>query len=343
MTTKTRVEIRGDQFLINGAPTYRGVTWRGQRIEGLLLNARLVQGVFDDLNPDTRHLWAYPDGGEWDAERNTDAFIAAMPSWAAHGILAFTLNLQGGSPYGYSKEQPWINSAFEPDGTLRDDYLARLTRVLDAADGLGLVVILGCFYFGQEKVMADEAAIIRAVENIVAWLLERGRGNVLLEINNECDIRYQQPILMPGRVHELILRAKEIERDGARLLAGTSFGGRSVPNSTVVTASDFLLLHGNSVKEPDGIRDQVRRTRAVEGYRPMPILYNEDDHFRFDEPDNNFVAAIGEYASWGLFDYRLEGEDFDHGYQSVPANWEISSSRKHGFFDLAKRISRGED
>ena len=181
------------------------MTWGGKRIEGLLLNARMVQGIYDDLNPETRHLWAYEDTGAFDAARNTGEFIAAMPSWAAQGILAFTLNLQGGSPYGYSKAQPWINSAFEADGRLRADYLARLARVLDAADGLGLVVILGCFYFGQEKVMRDEAAIVAAVDGIVDWVVARGSANVLIEINNECDIRYQQPILMPERVHELIL------------------------------------------------------------------------------------------------------------------------------------------
>lgn len=337
MTAKTRVEIRGERFFINDRPTYEGVTWGSKPIEGLLLNTRMVQGVYDDLNPETRHLWAYADTGVWDAERNTDEFIAAMPAWAAHGILAFTLNLQGGSPYGYSKEQPWINSAFEPDGSLRDDYLARLARVLDAADGLGMVVIVGCFYFGQEKVMHDEAAIVAAVDGIVDWVVARGSTNVLIEINNECNIRYQQPILLPERVHELILRVK------GQLPVGTSYGGGGrIPDPPVVTASDFLLLHGNSVEDPDTIRDMVRRTRELDGYRAMPILFNEDDHYRFDEADNNFLAAVGEYASWGLFDYRLDGEDFDHGYQSVPANWGISSDRKRGFFELAKRISRGD-
>ena len=338
MAAKTRVEIRGDQFFINGSPNYEGVTWGGERIEGLLLNARLVQGIFDDLNPETRHLWAYDDTGAFDATRNTDEFITAMPSWAAHGILAFTLNLQGGSPYGYSKEQPWINSAFEADGSLRADYLARLARVLDAADGLGLVVILGCFYFGQEKVMRDEAAIVAAVDGIVDWVVARGSGNVLIEINNECDIRYRQPILMPERVHELILRFK------GKLPVGTSYGGGGrIPDPAVVAASDFLLLHGNSVEDPAIIRDMVRRCREIEDYRPMPILFNEDDHYRFDDADNNFRAAIGEYASWGFFDYRFEGESFDCGYQSVPANWAISSARKRDFFDLAKRISAGDD
>ena len=85
-------------------------------------------------------------------------------------------------------------------------------------------------------------------------------------------------------------------------------------------ASDFLLLHGNGVKEPSRIVEMVRKTRAVASYRPMPILFNEDDHFEFDKPMNNFVAALSEFTSWGYFDYRMQDEGFDEGYQSVPVN-----------------------
>ncbi|MDP6832093.1 MAG: hypothetical protein QF512_14135 [Alphaproteobacteria bacterium] len=339
MSGGTEIAIRGEQFFISGAVTYPGVTWKGQRIEGLLLNSRMVQGIFDDLNPETRGRWAYPDTGRWDADRNTDEFIAAMPSWRAHGVLAVTVNLQGGSPYGYSKDQPWINSAIAPDGSLRGDHMERLRRILNAADELGMAVIVGLFYFGQEKELDDEAAVIRGVDNAVDWMLDQGHRNVLIEINNECNVRYRQPLLMPERVNELIARAQGKERDGRRLLAGTSYGGGVVPGKEVVRQADFLLLHGNHVETPGRIREMVRQTRQVEGYTPKPILFNEDDHFAFDQPDNNFIAAVDEYASWGFFDYRMEGERYNNGYQSVPVNWRISSDRKRGFFNLARQIT----
>jgi hypothetical protein len=53
-------------------------------------------------------------------------------------LLAFTINLQGGSPQGYSREQPWHNSAIESDGGLRNDYLNRLARIINRADQLGM-------------------------------------------------------------------------------------------------------------------------------------------------------------------------------------------------------------
>ena len=78
---KTAVSIVGDAFHISGRPTYEGRTFHGHKIEGLLLNSRMVQGIFDDLNSETVKNWAYPDTGKWDAERNTREFLAAMPSW----------------------------------------------------------------------------------------------------------------------------------------------------------------------------------------------------------------------------------------------------------------------
>lgn len=335
----TEVAIVGNAFHINGRPTYEGRVWQGHKIEGLLMNSRMVQGIFDDLNPETAGKWAYPDTGKWDAERNTREFVAAMPAWREHGLLAFTINLQGGSPQGYSQDQPWHNSAIAPQGELRPEYMERLERIIDRADELGMVVILGLFYFGQDERLEDEAAVKRAVDRTIDWVFDHNYRNVLVEVNNECNIRYEHAILQPDRVHELIERAKARTKDGRRLLVGTSYGGGTIPKENVVRSSNFLLLHGNGVKEPQRIAEMVRQSRKVAGYRPMPILFNEDDHFDFDQPDYNLRAAVSEYASWGYFDFRMAGEGHDDGYQSVPVNWGLSSPRKKAFFERLAEIT----
>ena len=273
---KTEIAINGDGFLLNGKPTYAGRSYKGLKIEGLLMNTRMVQGVFDDLNPETRNRWAYPDTKKWDAERNVREFLAAMPEWRRHGVLSFTVNLQGGSPEGYSKTQPWETGAIAPDGSLRKPFLSRLARILDRADQLGMAPIVGFYYFGQDQRVKDEAAVKRGVENAMGWLLDRGDKHVLVEICNETNVAaYDHAILKPARVHELIELARGMKKNGRRLLVGTSWGGRAIPTANVVKVSDFLLLHGNGVSDPVRIADMVRRTRRVEGYRPMPILVND--------------------------------------------------------------------
>jgi hypothetical protein len=335
---QTTVAIRGDMFLINGQPTYKGRSYQGKKIEGLLMNTRMVQGIFDDLNPETAVRWAYPDTKKWDAERNVSEFIAAMPLWRQHGVLAFTINLQGGSPEGYSKTQPWDTGAITETGDLRPAFMGRLERILDRADQLGMVAIVGYYYFGQDQRVKGEGAVKRAVTKATQWLLEKNYRNVLVEIDNECDVKsYDHAILMPERVHELIEHAKSITSNGRRLLVGTSFRGGAIPTSNVVKVSDFLLIHGNGVKDPKIITRMVQDTRKVEGYRPMPILFNEDDHFDFDQPSNNMINAINEYASWGYFDPGAS--DYSDGYQCPPVNWGINTPRKKAYFELNKRVT----
>ena len=335
---RTEISIQGEQFFLNGKPTYAGRFYKGMKIEGLLMNMRAVQGIFDDLNPATRGKWAYPDTGKWDPERNTREFVAAMPEWRRYGLLAFTINLQGGSPEGYSKSQPWKNTAIDPDGGLRPAYMNRLARILDRADELGMAAIVGYFYFGQDQRVKDEAAVRRAVVNATRWLLERNYRNVLVEIVNETDVKaYDHDILKPGRVPELIELAKSTRKDGRRMLVGTSYGGGTPARANVVKASDFLLLHGNGPDDPARIRQMIRTSRQTETWRAMPVLINEDDHFRFDEPENHLMTALREYVSWGYFDPGKS--DYVDGNQCPPVNWGINTERKRQFFGKLKEVT----
>lgn len=337
-SSRTEVSIRADQFFLNGMPTYPGRTYKGMKIEGLLMNVRAVQAAFDDLNPATRSRWAYPDTHKWDPERNTREFLEALPEWRRHGVLALTVNLQGGSPEGYSREQPWENSAIDRDGNLRPAYLKRFERILERADHLGMVVIVGYFYFGQDQRVKDEAAVRRAVTNATNWLLDTDRQNVLVEIDNECNVRgYDHEILKSQRVHELIDQAKALTRRGRRLLVGTSYGGGTPAEASVVQASDFLLLHGNGPDDPARIRKMIQASRYTDTWRPMPVLINEDDHFRFNEPDNHLNAALAEYVSWGYFDPGKG--DYSDGYQCPPVNWRINTDRKQQFFRTLSKIT----
>jgi len=334
----TTIAIDRDAFLINGAPTYKGRSFEGMKIEGLLLNTRMVQGIYDDENPETVNRWKYPDTGKWDPDRNTREFLAAMPLWQKHGVLSFTINLQGGSPEGYSKGQPWHNSAFTETGALKPAYMKRLERILDRADELGMVPIVGLFYFGQDQRLKDEQAVRKAVDNGTGWLLDGGWRNLLLEVNNECNVKaYDHEILKPTRIHELIEQAKRIQRNGRRLLTGTSYGGGAVPQDNVARSSDFLLVHGNGVKDPNRIRQMVEQTRQLPAYRPMPILFNEDDHFDFDQPQNNMRSALSAYASWGYFDPGKN--DYSDGYQCLPVRWDLNTPRKQQFFQFAAKFT----
>ncbi len=375
---KTIVSIRGDDWCINGEPTYKGRFFKELRVEGLLLNSRMANGIFDDLNCLTQDLWSYVDTGMWDAERNTKELTEMFPVYWRYGLRAISVNMQGGSPLGYYRgeeawiselarrvkishpratnadiweglesleDQPWNSSGFTSSGEILPGALGRLQKVIERADKAGLVICLGLFYFGQDNRIKGEEEIRSAVKTICQWILDSGYRNVIIEINNEADIpRYSHEILTAKRVHELIYDSLSISDGDHRLLVGTSFTRRECPSSEVLEASDFILLHGNGVDEPSGIAHMVERVRLSDAYRGQPIVFNEDDHFEFDSPRNNFLDALESRASWGYFDPAAAANggfafgNYTSGFQNPPINWTINTRRKREFFNFLKQV-----
>ncbi len=352
---KTEVAIDGTKFLINGRPTCEGVTWRGRPVEGLLLNSRMIQAIFDDECPQTRPLLAYPDTGVWDPDRNTDEFCAHLPEYRAHGLLAVTVGLQGGGsnfrPEVYGN---YVNSAYHPDGSFKEPYFDRLLRVIKAADEAGMVVIVNYFYVAQVRKMPDDDVIRDVAVRVTEWLLRTGYRNILADVANESAHWWKRPMMEPDHIHELIDIVKATTLDGRRLLASSSSsGGMETAGGKWLETEDFTMPHGNGLT-PEQLRLKLRNLKDLDGYkkRPRPICINEDSVFV-----ENLEAAVEEGCSWGfycqgygsdyqdLMNWKTRGRETTceelSGYQTLPVNWGINTPLKKAFFDRVKQITGG--
>jgi len=269
----TQVSIVGGRWYLN-----REVTYRGAKAEGLLLNVRMVNATFEDQRRP-----------EFNAKANTDEFIARIPDYVEHGVRAFTLNLQGCTP-GYEGA---VNSAFNGDGSLRDEYMRRAERVVEACDRHGAVVILGCYYQRQDQLLKDDEAVRAGVVNVVRWILASGISNVVLEIANEFGHDgFDRGILKraEGQV-ELIRLAR---RTAPRLLVSTSGLGDGILNESIERESDFLLIHFNSTR----LEDIPGRIAALKHYG-KPIVCNEDQKVG-EQGVKAAELCVANGASWGL-------------------------------------------
>ena len=63
--------------------------------------------------------------------------------------------------------------------------------------------------------------------------------------------KYDQPLIKPARVAELIELVRSVTHKGWRYPVSVSFNGGTIPSPAVVVKADFLLIHGNGVGEPD--------------------------------------------------------------------------------------------
>ncbi len=122
-------------------------------------------------------------------------------------------------------------------------------------------------------------------------------------------------------------------------MVSTSFATSAPLPGRLLEVADYVLYHGNGLPTPQSVHARAREIRATAGYHGQPLLINEDDHFDFDKPENNMLAAMEEYSGWGFFDYRQIRERFEDGYQSLPVDWGVNSVRKKGFFKLLAEVT----
>jgi hypothetical protein len=365
---QTKVETQGTSFIINDEPTYAGTL-----CEGMLFNVRTVNATFDDTLGKVD--WFHDRGdragngnagyGEWSspesADANTDRFVEGLKDYLDRGILAVNLCLQGGHPlngmpeieegHGSAGRRPdghrdfYHNSVQNSDGSLDPMGLSRVDRVIEACDAIGMVVMLQLFYFGQDPVFEDEAAICAATDASVDWLCERGYTNVIVEIANEVmEGHFHHAILKPGRVTELIHRVRDRARDkhGVKLLVMTSEAAllsekqwKEEEIDEVMSACDFCVIHGGDnvetgkVGDTSQLVDKVKRIRSTEWYaaHPRPIITNESQ----GEP--SFDAMVKRGVSFGL-----HSEFFQTMY---PPRWGVWDNDTTWFFKRVKNITAG--
>ena len=304
-TGQTTVAIQGTRFLVNGE-----LTSPGKPAQGMLLNTRMAQGIFDDENSATAAQWRYPDTHTWDAQRNTNELVAMLPSYAEHGIRMITVGLQGGcpstSPPCPGGDHAWIVSAFKADGSLKPAWMNRLKQVITAADHNGIVVMVQFFYHGQNQRVNDPdttTAQKAAVNNISDWLVNG--GNCANEVNVVKQVQ---------------------DRSAGKLKVGVSWKGGEQPSDEVIAQEDFVLLHGNGI---DGTQLQalIASTRQSAAYKanPTPIVVNEDS-----TSVANLDASVAAGVSWGYLDTGQN--NYLDGFQRVPVNWTINTDAKKAFF-----------
>ncbi len=156
------------------------------------------------------------------SDEKTQELIDNMDIFALYGVNTFSVFFQGsrfGDIKGYNK-----------DGTLNPIYAKRMARIIEEADARGMVILVGCLYYGNSKGKwedwkQDDAN--RAIANTVRWLKENNYRNVLIDVNNEQMADFDDS--------ELIAAGEAVDSE---YVIGTS--GKITPEN-----ADLSMHHGN--------------------------------------------------------------------------------------------------
>lgn len=286
---KTVLTIKGQDFYINDKLVYDEIEGQDYS-KGLLMNARFIQGIFDDKTDRTRF---HRFNKIFDVDINTQDFIDALPQWYQYGLRAVTVGVQGGMPVFTIDVNTIDNNPFGTNGLSFDEaYANRLDRIICAADEIGMVVIVNILYWAQSLRFESDGAILSALQCFSSWIRKKNYSNVKIDLANEYNIETwnQLPIIQnPKNMAKLLRLVKE---ESGELLVGSSGCGGLI-DQEVVDASDVVLIHGNGLTRGE-YYDFVLKVKNMAPNKP--ILCNEDSPC-ISRMDIAFLT----HTSWGYY------------------------------------------
>lgn len=275
-------------------------------------------------------------------DRHADQLVAHLGEYAEYGIGSFSVFLQGA----------WSGTAnaFRADGTLDPAYMARLARIIEAADAHEMAVNVGYLYqsrpfretsdrtllermmrgelsregWALRDVFTDGNALVEGVANATRWLKGQGYANVFVDIANEFNTAgYRQTKPMydvadPQCMLALIRLARDIYPG---LLVGASVYDVWHLYAGIGAEGGIVLVHGL----PARLKKQV-----MSHYPGVPVVENES---------GNWLGCLDRYDSVGVFSEEMKAifkadcrEMFEAGeywylfsrwQQMVPVHFEL--------------------
>ena len=151
--TNYTVSIAGSTIFLNGPQGSKPFQVLGLRCSNALISDAKVDELIDNLD--------------------------AFKQYGINSVSVFFMGSRFGDIKGYN-----------PDATLNPIYRDRMGRIIEAADARGMVVLVGCFYWGTSSAKEDlgswgQAEANAAVANTVQWLSDNNYRNVMVDIDNE--------------------------------------------------------------------------------------------------------------------------------------------------------------
>jgi hypothetical protein len=114
------------------------------------------------------------------SDRATNELIANLDTFASYGVNTISVYFMG-SRFGDVK-------GYNEDGGLDPIYAARMSRIIESADERGMIVLVGCLYWGNSKAKWEswtQTEANQAVADTVRWLKKNNYRNVFVDVDNE--------------------------------------------------------------------------------------------------------------------------------------------------------------
>ncbi len=114
------------------------------------------------------------------SDKTTGELIGNLDVFKGYGLNTVSVYFMG-SRFGDVK-------GYNEDSTLNPIYSTRMSKIIEAADKRGMVVLVGCLYWGDSKAKWPDwtqQQANTAVANAVKWLKQNNYRNIFVDVDNE--------------------------------------------------------------------------------------------------------------------------------------------------------------
>ncbi|WP_319501316.1 hypothetical protein [uncultured Draconibacterium sp.] len=201
--------------------------------------------------------------------QTTDDLINNLDVYKSYGINTVSVFVMG-SRFGNIK-------GYNEDSSLNMTYMNRLAKIIKAADEKGMIILVGCLYWGGSNAKWEswtQKEANRAVANTISWLKENDFRNVFVDVDNE-------GMAMRGAGFdsaELVRAAKAVDPS---ICVATNFKGLppteadlGVHFSFVDETKPYIQSEGTPSNAPGGYWGKYSREENYENYINIG-LYND--------------------------------------------------------------------
>jgi hypothetical protein len=204
------------------------------------------------------------------SDATTQQLIDNLDTFASYGVNTVSVFFMG-SRFGDVK-------GYDKGGTLNPIYTSRMSKIIEAADKRGMIVLVGCLYWGNSKAKWErwtQKEANAAVADTVRWLQKHGYRNVFVDVDNEGMARRAKGF----DDRRMVIAGKKADPD---CIIATNYRGDppaeadlGIHHSNKVKGKPYIESEGTPGNAPGGYWGSYSKKKGYYNYINIG-LYNED-------------------------------------------------------------------
>ena len=222
------------------------------------------------------------------SKKSSNELIRHLDEYKSYGVNTVSVFIMG-SRYGNFK-------GYLEDGSLNPQYSKRLAKIIKAADKRGMIVLVGCLYWGGSSAKWDswtQKDANTAIANTIRFLKENNFRNVFVDVDNE-------GMAKRGKGFDTALMVRAAKEVDPTFFTATNFHGLppaeadlGIHFSEKDPAKPYIQSEGTPKNAPGQYWGEYSKAPPLENYINIGIYNDDMKASQIEDTKNHFDKGWG--------------------------------------------------